>query len=232
MDIVPNGSTPTRPAVEGALTFLRTRVMADRNRKPVLVLATDGLPQGCAPGNTINAAAGQLMTASMAGADAVSTYVIGVFAQNELSQATLALNQLATAGGTGMPFVLTAGQDLGQRFIDALNAIRGKALGCEFQIPPPKMGVIDYKKVNVRVNIAGGAEDLIYVGSADKCDPNRGGWYYDSDPHDDPALARPPVRGHLQQGQGPDQRPGRAAVRLRDQGRLEPTPAGVPGRGL
>ena len=182
MDVVPNGSTPTRPAVEGALNFLRMRVMADRNRKPVLVLATDGLPQGCAPGNSITAAAGQLMTASMAGADAVSTYVIGVFAATELSQATLALNQLATAGGTGMPFVLTAGQDLGQRFIDALNAIRGKALGCEFSIPQPKMGVIDYKKVNVRVNIAAGSEDLIYVGSADKCDPNRGGWYYDSDP--------------------------------------------------
>ncbi len=108
--------------------------------------------------------------------------MIGVFAATQLSQATLALNQLATAGGTGMPFVLTAGQDLGQRFIDALNAIRGKALGCEFSIPQPKMGVIDYKKVNVRVNIAAGSEDLVYVGSADKCDPNRGGWYYDSDP--------------------------------------------------
>ena len=89
---------------------------------------------------------------------------------------------LATAGGTGMPFVLTAGQDLGQRFIDALNAIRGRALGCEFQIPNPSMGVIDYKKVNVRYNGAAGPEDLIYVESADKCDPTRGGWYYDVNP--------------------------------------------------
>ena len=185
MDVVPNGSTPTKPAVEGAMTFLRMRAMADRNRKPVLVLATDGLPQGCnEPGNpnSIDAAAAQLTLASMPGPDAVNSYVIGVFTANELAQATLALNQLATAGGTGMPFVLTAGQDLGQRFIDALNAIRGKALGCEFQIPNPSMGVIDYKKVNVRFNGAAGAEDLVYVGSADKCDPNRGGWYYDVDP--------------------------------------------------
>jgi hypothetical protein len=185
MDVVPNGSTPTTPAAQGAMEFLRMRAMADRNRKPVLVLATDGLPQGCGgvgQQNSIPAAAAHLSMASMAAQDAVSTYVIGVFAATQLSQATLALNQLATAGGTGMPFVLTAGQDLGQRFIDALNAIRGKALGCEFSIPAPKMGVIDYKKVNVRVNIAAGSEDLIYVGSADKCDPNKGGWYYDSDP--------------------------------------------------
>jgi hypothetical protein len=184
MDIVPNGSTPTAPAVEGALNHLRMRAMADANRKPVLVLATDGLPQSCNPGNTIPAAAGHLSAAFMppAGGASIPTYVIGVFAPTELVQAQMALTQLATAGGTGMPFVLTAGQDLGQRFIDTLNAIRGRALGCEFMIPTPKMGAIDYKKVNVRYNGPAGAEDLIYVGSADKCDPNRGGWYYDTDP--------------------------------------------------
>jgi hypothetical protein len=183
MDVVPNGSTPTTPAVQGALMHLRTRAMADATRKPVLVLATDGLPQGCAPMNSITQAAGHLSTAFMSpGAASIPTYVIGVFAPEEIAEAEPALMQLAAAGGTGMPFVLTAGQDLGQRFIDALNAIRGRALGCEFMIPTPKTGAIDFKKVNVRWTGAGGAQDLSYVGSADKCDPARGGWYYDVDP--------------------------------------------------
>jgi Mg-chelatase subunit ChlD len=184
MDVVPNGSTPTAAAVEGAIRHLSTRAMADATRKPVLVLATDGLPQGCLPANTITAAAGHLAAgfAGQMGAAGIPTYVIGVFNDRELAQANPALMQLATAGGTMTPFVLTAGQDLGQRFIDTLNQIRGQALGCEFMIPMPKMGLIDYRKVNVRMTAAAGAEDLVYVGSADKCDPNRGGWHYDADP--------------------------------------------------
>jgi hypothetical protein len=184
MDVVPNGSTPTTAAAEGAIRHLRTRAAADTTRKPVLVLATDGLPQNCLPANTIDAAAGHLAAGFMGqmGAASIPTYVIGVFAQNELVRANQALMQLAAAGGTGMPFVLTAGQDLGQKFIDTLNQIRGQALGCEFMIPKPNMGSIDYRKVNVRWTGPAGAEDLVYVGSADKCDPNRGGWHYDADP--------------------------------------------------
>ena len=40
---VPQGGTPTTPAVQGALNHLRARAMANADRKPVLVLATDGL---------------------------------------------------------------------------------------------------------------------------------------------------------------------------------------------
>jgi hypothetical protein len=46
------------------------------------------------------------------------------------------------------------------------------------------MGVtgIDYGKVNVHFKGTGGEEDILFVGQASKCDPARGGWYYDSDP--------------------------------------------------
>ena len=185
MDVIPNGGTPTTAAVTGAIQHLRMRATADTTRKPVLVLATDGLPQGCLPANTIGAAAGQLAAGFMGqmGTPGIPTYVIGVFSQAEITQATPALMQLSTAGGTGMPFVLTAGQDLGQRFIDTLNQIRGQALGCEFMIPPPKPGsTIDHRKVNVRWTGAAGSENLPYVESADKCDPTRGGWHYDVNP--------------------------------------------------
>jgi hypothetical protein len=74
--------------------------------------------------------------------------------------------------------LLAPGPDLGQRFIEALNTIRGWAVGCEFTIP----AAIDFKNVNVRWTGPGGTTDVVYAGSADRCDPNRGGWYYDVDP--------------------------------------------------
>ena len=42
--------------------------------------------------------------------------------------------------------------------------------------------LIDPGKVNVRFSGLAGPEDLIYVASADACDPVTGGWYYDVDP--------------------------------------------------
>ncbi len=177
---IPQGGTPTTPAVRGALNHLRARAQADASRKQVLVVATDGLPTGCG-GNTAGQAAASLTQARMA-TPPVTTYVIGTFSQAQLIRAMPTLDMLATAGGTGDPFVLTTGTDLSQRFLEAVNQIRGTALGCAFLIPPPTRGIIDFEKVNVRYMAPTGSEDLRYVVSSDRCDPARGGWYYDVDP--------------------------------------------------
>jgi hypothetical protein len=178
--VVPEGGTPTTPAVKGALTHLRARVAADPARKQLLVLATDGVPSLCEP-NTVDTAAAELSAARTA-TPAITTHVIGVFTPAQLARAQPALEQLATAGGTGTPFVLMAGADLTRKFIEAINQIRGAAAGCEFTIPRPSTGAIDHDKVNVRLTTATGDEDLAYVASADRCDPAKGGWYYDVDP--------------------------------------------------
>jgi hypothetical protein len=183
---VPQGGTPTTPAVTGALRHLQARASADPSRKPVLVLATDGVPSGCGFRDSPAAAAAALMGARAA-APGVSTYVIGVFSQAQLLRAQPVLSQLATAGGTVDPFIIATGTDLSQRFLQAINQIRGTALGCEFIIPPPTRGTIDFEKVNVRYMGPTGPDDLRYVTSADRCDATRGGWYYDTDP----AAARP-----------------------------------------
>jgi Mg-chelatase subunit ChlD len=181
--IVPQGATPTTQAVTGALAQLRARAMSNPNRKPVLVLATDGLPNSpdCTSGNTINAAAMQLSNAAM-GMPGILTYVIGIYGANQSAQSMTALGTLATAGGTGTPFS-TVGNDVSQRFLDAINQIRGTALGCEFKIPQPNNGgTLDFDKLNVRLKIAGIPTDLGYAGSMAGCDPMRDGWYYDTDP--------------------------------------------------
>jgi hypothetical protein len=181
----PQGGTPTTPAVKGAIAQLRARAAANPGRKPVLVLATDGVPNGCI-GNTADAASGILADAYM-GTPSVSTYVIGVFRAAQLAARKLTLDMMAAAGGTGESFVLSVGNDLSQRFLQAINQIRGTALGCEFLIPPPSKGTIDFDRVNVRYSGPAGNEDLRYVASEDRCDPARGGWYYDVPP----ATGRP-----------------------------------------
>jgi hypothetical protein len=179
--IRPNGGTPTGPAVEGALAHARMHQMANPTHRVALVLATDGVPADCMPMDAAGISA--LVGAAGAASPSISTYVIGVFTPAEAPMASPLLQQLATAGGTGMPFVLTAGDDLGQRFQEALDKIRGSALPCEFMIPAPSGGgAIDFGKLNVRWKGASGEEDIPYVGSVDRCDPMRGGWYYDVPP--------------------------------------------------
>jgi hypothetical protein len=173
----PGGGTPMGPAVSGALAQLRGHLAAHGGRQAGLVLVTDGLPDGCQNDGVATIAAS--LATARAGTPPISTYVIGVFNQMQLAQSQSALATLAAAGGTGTPFVLTPNDDLARRFLEVLDQIRGKALACEFAIPPPTMGQLDYGKVNVRID---GAEDLPYVAAADRCDPTRGGWYYDVDP--------------------------------------------------
>ena len=182
--IVPQGTTPTTPAVTGALTYLRGRATAHPERKQVLVLATDGMPTECGFTNSVADAAMALQTAQM-GMPGIVTYVIGIFGSNQITRAQPNLEQLATAGGTMTPFTLMTGNDLNQRFLGAINQIRGATLGCEFAIPKPAMGMLDFDKLNVRVRTGPGPtefEDLGYVDGAAKCDPMRGGWYFDVDP--------------------------------------------------
>ena len=176
-----NGGTPTSAAIRGALAHLQKHQLANPSHRVFLVLATDGLPTVCAPVAAPDIAA--IIGAARMGNPPISSYVIGVFAANEVAMARPTLEAFAAAGGTGMPFVLDATGDLGQRLLEALAQIRGSALPCEFTIPRPASGALDYAKVNVRFKGGSAAETTIpYVQRADRCDPMRGGWYYDVDP--------------------------------------------------
>lgn len=167
----PNGSTPTRQALEGALTFGKTvNTQFAGKGKVAIVMATDGLPQDC-NGNSIQDAA----NVAAASKDTIPTYVIGV--GNLLDN----LNTLAAAGGTNKAFLVSTANNgtVGQEFSDALAKIRGASLSCEYGLPAPPAGqTLDFKKVNVQVTAGGGtASTLPY--SAD-CS-NTGGWRYDNE---------------------------------------------------
>jgi hypothetical protein len=177
------GSTPTDPAVQAAIAQLRMRATTSPGRHEALVLVTDGSPNGC-DGDPIPLITRMLDDARM-GTPSIPTYTIGVFTAGEFTDGEKTLSDWSTAGGTGMPFILTAGDDLTQKLLAALDAIRGSALPCEYSIPTPASGNLDFKKVNVHVTASSTGTmgvDIGHVDDPSKCDPVKGGWYYDVDP--------------------------------------------------
>jgi Mg-chelatase subunit ChlD len=179
----PDGLTPTAPALSGAIQYARQRAMTNRGRKVAVVLVTDGFPSECMPTDIPGVAGVAAM--GVAGNPSVATFVIGVFAPEDAVMATMNLNALAVGGGTNQAVVISTQQDVTQMLQTALNQIRTQAVACQYLIPPPSGGAIDFNKVNVQVTSGAGAigpSTVGYVKTKAGCDPVRGGWYYDVDP--------------------------------------------------
>jgi hypothetical protein len=185
---LPIGATQLGVALQGAMAHLRGRVQASPGRRPVLVIVSDGLPQGCVVSNDV---APELQAASSA-VPPISTYMVGVFGENEPPEVRATVERFAMAGGTGAPIIVTPNEQLTEKFLAALEQIRGAAVPCEVAIPPPTSGQIDFAKVNVRVNRTAGPTDLLYVASRDRCEATPDGWYYDV-----PPATGAPTRVHL-----------------------------------
>jgi hypothetical protein len=172
----PDGGTPMSPAVQGALAHLRAHLAANPTHRGVMVLVTDGTPSGC---GEIPDVAAHLAVARL-GSPSIVSHVVGLFFNSAMVKPKL--DQLASAGGSSEAIVLQPGTDLSAQLQGALTQIRG-GLTCEYRIPPPPNGGrIDPAKVNLHYTGEGTSEDIPYVESADRCDPTRGGWYYDVAP--------------------------------------------------
>jgi hypothetical protein len=176
MSRTPDGLTPMAVALDSVARALAARRAAAPYRKQALVLATDGLPS-CDANQTVDAVVARIAEAAQK-SPGVPTYVVGVFAPSELATAEPALKRFASAGGTSAPYLLTTGDDLSQRLLEALKQIRGLAVACDYAIPTPMMDALDLGKVNVSTTAMGQAEALARVSSADRCGGNPG-WYYD-----------------------------------------------------
>ncbi|MCC6213839.1 MAG: VWA domain-containing protein [Polyangiaceae bacterium] len=172
---VPNGlSTPTYPALGGAILRSLDTQAAYPNDATAVLLVTDGAPQGPAP---TCAGVDPELTQTIADlaavglASGVPTYVIAVPGV----PADFA-NAVAAAGGTGQAIVIgTANAE--QEFRDAFLKIRGQALPCDLELPPKVVnGQFAYDEVNVIVTPSGGIpstlEQSASCASAD-------GWRYD-----------------------------------------------------
>jgi hypothetical protein len=178
----PNGNTPTAAAVQGAIDGATAFGTANPGHTVVAVLATDGIPDECSPSDIPGIS--NLAAAGLSGTPSVKTFTIGVFAPNGIAAGTAALNEIATAGGTGQAFIINStAKNVEQQFASALNSIRGASLPCQYQLPVPDSGLPDYEKVNVQFTSGTGAPVTVpYVETAASCGATTGGWYYDVDP--------------------------------------------------
>jgi hypothetical protein len=176
----PWGGTPMGPAVRGTLAHLRAHLQANPTHKAALVLVTDGIPVGCQH-NDLSDVAIQL-NGAFTGSPSIVTHVVGIFTKADPEMARAKLDLLAQVGGSKKALVLEPNSNLTQTLQEGLNQIRG-VLACDYRIPPPPDGkTIDFGKVNLHYTGEGTSEDIPYVERAERCDPMRGGWYYDVPP--------------------------------------------------
>jgi Mg-chelatase subunit ChlD len=190
---VPDGFTPTQPALTGAIDQATEWAKAHTDHQVVAVLATDGIPTLKAAGNycasitdtsstaDVNAVLG-VASNGQKGTPKISTFVIGVVGPNDTGAPAI-LDAIANSGGTNKAFIVSTAGNVQTEFRAALNAIRSAGLSCDLLVPQAEAGkTVDYLKVNVAYDNGSGPTDLGYVETAANCDATAGGWYYDVEP--------------------------------------------------
>lgn len=166
----PGGETPMFAALAGAEQWAKARAASTGDQgKTVVVLVTDGEPNGCT--EDIGAIAG--LAGDAFASSGVYTYAIGMEGSNQAQ-----LDQIAAAGHTNEAFVIGT-QSVHTELVEALSSIGTTQLACEMGLPASNDGTpVDPAKVNVEYTPASGPKQtLVQVGGAGEC--SGGGWYYD-----------------------------------------------------
>jgi hypothetical protein len=164
--------TPIFAALGGALQWAAAQRTMTPDENSVVVLVTDGEANGC---NNDIGDISQLAADALA-ADQIRTYAIGLTGSQQND-----MDQIAEAGGTEKGIFVADGNDATQQLKDALGAIRGQVLDCDFPMPEAKPGIdVDPALINVNYTPSGGMEStLTQVANADACGATPS-WYYDN----------------------------------------------------
>jgi hypothetical protein len=169
----PGGGTPMTQALQGAMMYTLNWAAGHPDRITLVVLATDGVPEGCS-GNDV-ASVSAVAAQGFASSPQVLTFVVGI---GDLSS----LDAIAKAGGTDKAIIIS-GSNPEQAFLDALNQIRG-AVGCTMLVPTPQTGEPNLEEINVVFDPdppGGGDEKVLdYVTSAADC-LGKQAWHFSAD---------------------------------------------------
>jgi hypothetical protein len=197
-------ATPTHIALQGAYSQVQDWIDAEPDAKSFLILATDGAPTGCTNANSsdedVNLATDATYQAiTDAEGRGIDTFVIGVVPnvsgldpndpaivqlQAQFDLLAEKLDTMAQKGGTKMPYNIEVGMDTTQSFLDALSAIRGAVLPCEYAIPKPEKGTVSFDRLNVELSQPGAdmGTTIPKVDTQADCVDGESAWYYDLDP--------------------------------------------------
>lgn len=169
------GGTPTLPALRGVIGNVEQQ-MQDTPGRYVIVLVTDGYPQGC-DDNSIDSVV-QVVSGIAA---RIPTYVVGV--KNpplpDAPDTVTDLNAVAVAGGTERAYIIDTGNptQTTAAFKATIDAIRGAAISCDVAIPAPPDGSV-FDKQRVAVTYGSGTAKTPLAYDAD-CAANNA-WHYDN----------------------------------------------------
>jgi hypothetical protein len=170
--ITPFGGTPTGPALQGSVNYTSAWAQSHPGHKTVIVLATDGVPTDCTPID-INSIA-SIASAALNGPHKILTFVIGV------GNALTTLNAIANAGGTTQAYLVDTGGNVQQQFLQAMQDIQKKTLGCEYQMPKTDAGIVDPNQVEIEITPSSGPKKTINkLTGAAQCGSGDG-FYYDN----------------------------------------------------
>jgi len=168
------GLTPTYPALQGAIQYAAQDAQSS-GRETVVLLVTDGQPTQCQSPISVaeiaEEAARGLNDAS------VMTFVVG------LGAGLFNLHRIAQSGGTNQAYLIEGG-DAAEQFRQAIMNITTTPLSCEFDIPEPIDGTLEFNPDEVQMvyyPANGAPEEIPRLGTGANCgnSPN-GGWFYNS----------------------------------------------------
>jgi hypothetical protein len=167
------GGTPLSAALGGAEKWAVAHQAAHPGEKTVVVLVTDGTPNGC--DENVNHIAKLASDAYVAGE--VLTYAVGLVGSNQSDMDTIAI-----AGQTTQGFFIGNGNAEAD-LLAALQSIQGSQVACEFAMPDKTDTgeMIDPGLVNVVYTPGSGGEKVTFgqVMSPADCGSSKGAWYYD-----------------------------------------------------
>lgn len=194
----PGGGTPTYLALQGGYNRMLSYVAVPpaapaADSRKVVVLISDGVPSGGTTEQAQCIQAAKQALAFPAPKGPIKTFSVGVgpFPGSAFSYDPKFMGDMAVAGGTRATpqcnpaatnvsqtchFQITPGgkpvAQLKQEFVNAINRIRGLAVGCEFKIELGDGGEIDPTKINVVWTDGTGKVHVIGQDDVD-------GWTYD-----------------------------------------------------
>ena len=182
----PNGNTPTLAALAGAIEHAKEWATAHPQHVVVDIIATDGQPHGCEDDVDYPDDIDHITKAAsdgLKGTPSIRTFVIGVTSPDSPDGQTFVnnLKLIAQSGANLDPFLVDTTQDVNAKFLEALNQIRGAALGCTYSIPTPQSGEADLPNLSVLFTPSGGTtQSFGRVADTSQCPASGDGWCFNS----------------------------------------------------
>ncbi len=169
-NVEPEGGTPTLPALQGAIEYMKPRRTTFPERQGAVVLATDGQPNSDCDDDTTKIA----NAAASGRAAGVPTYVIGVGDSGLKGN----LDKFAQAG-SGTNAIMVNGGDA-SAFVSAMTTIRKSIENCTLEVPeaPPGGYTLEKTRVVRQETASGKQTDFVQVKDAGACGTTTYGWYF------------------------------------------------------